>query len=188
MATQDTQDWLGAYLELAELIKTKIPEIQHVDLWYNQLSYETEEYLYPEKSLFIDFRANSIDTIGNNVQEMNFTIGFIFAFDTLSDSFDDSPNQAVALEFGATLRKIHTLLQARSGANFSSLNRIGMDKENAPAACIAYRQTYSAIIMDYGATPVVEEVDLSTLNIAVEVIKNTDPGPVDDINLYQIPI
>ena len=179
MATKDTQDWLEAYLELCTLIKATIPEIEHIDLWYDQLSYELQEYPYPPKSLFIDFNATSIDTIGIKAQDMNFNVGFIFAFDTVSDSFDDSPNQAIALEFGTTLRKIHSMIHGLSGDNFSSMNRNGFGKENAPQHCIAYRQTYACIIRDYGAIDDTEETDLGAIPVTLQITKGAGTPPED---------
>lgn len=183
MATTDTQDWLAAYLELCILIKAEIPEIEHIDLWYDQLNYEQEEYPFPKHSLFLDFNATSINTVGNKVQEMNFNVGFIHAFDTLSDTFDESPNQSVALEFGVVNRKIHKLLQAKSGDNFSSLDRNGFAKENAPQHVTAYRQTYGCIIQDYGAMDDTAETDLGAIPVTLKIEKGL-PVVVDDIQLF----
>lgn len=172
---QEEQDWLEAYLELCAIFRAEVPEIQHIDLWYDQLNYADEEYPYPEKCLFMEFNTVGIETLGGNVQDLNTQVRFIFAFDTLSDSYDQSDNQAIALSFGKVMRKIHKTLQGRSGNNFSSLNRVGMGKELAPASCITYAQTYSTIIRDYSALQVTDTTQLQ--NVKVEIEKADPPTP-----------
>lgn len=186
-AIKDTQDWLAAYLELCTLVKADVTEIKHIDLWHEQLMFEAEEYPFPVHSLFMDFNAIAIETNGLKVQDMVFSIGFLHVFDTLSDTFDGSSNQAVALEFGAVLRKIHRKLQGLSGTNFSSLNRTGFAKESVPfEGIIAYRQTYQCIIRDYAAFDDTEETDLEELDVKLEITKGvTTPEP--DTDLYTIP-
>lgn len=181
---QDIQDWINAYLELCELIGKRIPEIIHKDLWYDQLM--EEDYPYPEKCLFIEFNMDNIDSLGKNVQDLMTQISFIYAFDTLSDTYDQSVNQAIALEFGKTNRKIHSLLQSRSGKNFSALNRISIKREPSPQRCIAYRQTYTCIIRDYSALEETKEVDLAELNITPQVVHG-DPPPPQDLAMFEIP-
>lgn len=188
MAIQDTQDWLAAYIELCTLINDNIPEIKHIDLWYDQLNYELEEYPYPEKSLFIEFNSQSggVNTLGTGAQEIDFNIRFIFAFDTFSDTFDGSENQAAALAFGTIMRKLHALLQMTSGTNFSSLDRNAITKEVAPQHCICYSQTYACVVIDYGAVKDSTEVDLSTIPVTLEVDEGTITPDVDNTPLYEI--
>lgn len=179
MENQEQQDWIGAYLELCTLIKASITEIKHIDLWYDQLSFDYEEYPFPEKALFIEFNTDKIDSLGNHVQEMMASIRFIYAFDTYSDTYDGSENQAIALEFGNTIRKLHAVLQGTSGNNFSSLNRTSMKKVIAPEGCCAYAQEYTALIRDYSAMPVAQEQDLQAANITGEIVNGAPPEPPD---------
>lgn len=182
------QDWIEAYKELCAMIThatTGIPEIKHIDLWYNQLNYEQEEYPYPESTLFIEFNTDTIETIGMNVQDMLTRIRFIYCFDTLSDTYDKSENQAVALAFGVVMRKLHKLLQAKSGTHFSSLNRIALTRVEAPEACISYAQTYTCIIRDYGAMQETTEGDMQEANITLEIQKGS-AAPPPDMNLFEV--
>ncbi len=178
-----TQDWIEAYKELCTIINTGVPEIKHIDLWYNQLNYEMEEYPYPESTLFIEFNTDNIQSIGNNAQDMFTRIRFIYCFDTLSDTFDGSENQAVALAFGNIIRKLHHILQNKSGDNFSSLDRISLTKVDAPQHCIAYSQTYNCIIRDYSGVLESTEVDLTA---TVNVSTGASPSTQDDEPLFKI--
>ncbi len=186
----DNQDWIESYKELCILINKNIPEIKHIDLYHNQLAYEKEEYPFPESSLFIEFNTTSIDTIGIKAQDMNMQIRFIYAFDTLSDTFNGSDNQEIALSFGSVIRKLHSLLQSKSGNNFSSLNRIALLKEPSPEGVIVYAQTYSCIIRDYSATDETTEVILSELSPPITAAVEQAPPPAEQTPIlpYIIPI
>jgi len=157
----DNQDWTGAYKELCDIITSEVEEVKHTDLWYEQVSHDMDEYPYPPSSVFFDFNASSIETIGIKAQDMSMQIRVIYAFDTLSDTFKGSLNQSIALSFNPVLRKIHKVLQNKSGDNFSSLNRIGFGRVPAVNGCICYAQTYACIIRDYSATDETETVDMT---------------------------
>lgn len=184
--TQETQDWIEAYKELCNIIKQNCPNIQHVDLWHDQFQFESEEYPFPEKTVFLDFNAPSIDSVGIRAQDMNMLVGVIFAFDTLSDTFAGSDNQEVALEFGKEIRVLHAILQARSGNNFSALNRVALTRETAPDGCIAYRQTYTCIVRDYSPLPESVTYNMEQANVGLEVQKQAPPAQTN-MELYTLP-
>jgi len=184
--TQDTQDWIEAYKELCLIIKQQHPNIQHIDLYHDQLQFEGQDDPLPERRVFFDFNAPQIDSIGIRAQDMNMLIGVVYAFDTLSDTFEGSDNQAVALEFGSDIRKLHAILQAKSGKNFSALNRVAMTREPAADGIIAYRQTYTCIIRDYSPVEKTETIDLETQNVGVEIQNQTTPAETP-MNLYTLP-
>lgn len=179
------QDWIEAYKELCILIETKVPEIKHIDMDHDQLMFEQEEYPFPETALFMDFSTESIQTVGLKVQNMNMQVKFTLAFDTLSDTFHHSDNQAISLAFGGILRKLHKLLQGKSGTHFSSLDRIGLRRAPAPEACIAYSQIYTCIIVDYAAMDETTEGDMLTANIKMDLRKGEPPAGTD-MKLFEI--
>lgn len=180
-----TQDWLTAYTELCTAISAAIPEIKHIDLDHDQLLFEKEEYPFPESSLFIAFNTDQIITNGLKVQDMMTQVKFIYAFDTLSDTFNGSENQATALAFGTVMRKLHKLLQNLSGTNFSSLDRIALRKEPSPEGCICYSQTYNCIIRDYSAMTETTTGDLADANVTIDLSSGTPP-PFPDVKLFEV--
>lgn len=146
------QDWTEAYKELCTHIKSKVTEIKHIDLWFEQLNNLGDEYPFPNHSLFIDINADEITTLAKNVQEMNCIISFYHMFNTLSDTFEGSTNQNTALEFMGVNKKLHSNLQGVSGLNFSPLDRITNRRFPLPEGWLIVRvQEYRCLITDYSA-------------------------------------
>ncbi len=56
--------WTDLYTEIAEKAKDKLPEIEWVDLWHDQISYLTEELPFSTPALFIGFSTIAIDDRG----------------------------------------------------------------------------------------------------------------------------
>ena len=181
-----TQDWIAAYIELCAIVKTKVTEVTHADLWHQQIDYEDTEYPWPTNSVFFEFNTDDISVIGNGVQNMNAQITVYHAFNTLSDTYDESNNQAIALAFGNTIKKIHNALQATSGVNFSSLNRISLKRYPAPMYLICYAQTYTCIITDYsGSKQYDQSQSLNDIGATLEV-DNSPPDAPPDLSLGYI--
>ena len=68
---QNIQD---AYLELAELLVSKVPAIKHVDLWYEQVYNQQQEDPYPSPAVFLELNSTDAKTTGNNAQELDIAI------------------------------------------------------------------------------------------------------------------
>jgi hypothetical protein len=164
---QQEQDWTEAYKELCAIIKPAIPAIKHIDLWYEQINYPKEEYPYPEECLFIDFNVNSIDTLGGNVQDLNVTFSFIHVFDTLSDTYNESTNQDIALSFMATQKKLHNLLQGLGGVNFSPMDRVSNKRIPTQEGYLNIREIgYNCIIREYCAAKEYTETTITSIGIS----------------------
>lgn len=180
----EEQDWTEAYKELSAIVKTKIPEIKHIDLWYEQINYLPEEYPYPEQCLFIDINTISIETLGNNVQALNCAITFYHVFDTLSDTFEGSTNQDTALAFMQVNKKIHAAMQGTSGNNFSPLNRTSNKRVPTRETWMIVReQTYDCIIMDYSACKEYTEHTITAVELSKGQAPTEPPFDMLEINL-----
>ena len=158
------QDWLEAYKELCVILEA-IPEVKHIDLWHEQIDYLPEEYPWPSGSIFIEFNTNDIETTGLKVQDINAEIDIYFCLDTLADSYNESTTQAIALAFGAVLKKIHKALQGVHGLNFSTLDRRSLRRVSAPQYLMVYKQTYKCIIRDQSAMDEYEDREIKKVSV-----------------------
>lgn len=177
------QSWTEAYKELCVLLDTAVPEIKHKDLWYEQINFPKEDYPYPDRSLFMDIKIDQIETLSQNIQDLNCTITFYFVFNTFSDTFHGSVNQSTALEFVDILSKLHGALQGTSGNNFSPLDRVKDERFVTREGYLNIREmSYKTIIRDYAA---VKEYRIVTVD---EIAINDSQAPVVNWNdLYQPP-
>jgi hypothetical protein len=189
MAIDTTQDWTAAYKELCTLIKAKVTEVTHMDLWYQQIDFERKDYPFPMHAVFIDFNTDTIESRGNLAQEISCQIGFYHVFNTLSDTFDTATNQNTAFEFLPVIRKINNALHGTSGTNFSKLYRTSLKRfTNTEPYLVCYYQTYNCVIMDYSACKQYDESQtLTEAGVTLEVDKITTPPTGDDTQLnYEV--
>ena len=62
------EHWQDLYIELAERISEKLPEIRWIDLWHNQVGFLADEHPFGTPAVFIGFRSAQINDIGELVQ------------------------------------------------------------------------------------------------------------------------
>ncbi len=181
------QDWTEAYKEMCRIVSphedklTGIIEIKHIDLWNEQVDFLPEEYPFPPHSLFFQFTAESVKTIGGNAQEVVMIVDLIYVLDSLADTYDKSTTQDIAFEFIATCKKLHHLFQGRSGNNFSSMDRMGMRRIPAPPYLRTWSQSYRTTIMDYSGVKDMKQATITSATLSQGVA----PAPNNDFQLFE---
>lgn len=146
------QSWTEAYKELCLLLDSAVPEIKHKDMWYEQINFPKDDYPYPDRSLFMDIKIDQIETLAQNIQDLECTITFYFVFNTFSETYHGSVNQNTALEFVDICSKLHGTLQGLSGANFSPMDRTKDERFVTREGFLNVREmAYETIIRDYSA-------------------------------------
>lgn len=181
----ELQDWVEGYKELSTLITEKVPDIKWIDLWMEQTSHEEDEYPFPTPAVFLDFSANNIDELGDNVQLMHMQVTVLVAMETLADSYQGAQKQGNALKFGELCRKVHQALHGTAGVHFGPMTRVAMRKEVAPPYVQLYSQTYATEIMDTSTAPVFVQDIVGADRQELE--RGVPPPAPAEPPLYQIP-
>lgn len=176
--------WSHLYKEIAEIIKVNMPEVSWIDLWHEQVSYLTEELPFPTPAIFIGFNTLSVDDKSQLIQDCDTQVDFYFFYETFADTYDGAYNQSSAIEFLETLTKIHTTFHGTNGANFNTMRRVFMGREDSGDAGNLYRISFACIIEDASAQAVynkqaVNEIDLEKADIQ-------RPSNQDEAPLYNI--
>lgn len=174
--------WNELYKELADKIKNKLPEIEWVDLWHDQVSYLTEELPFPTPALFLAFNTLGCDDKGLLIQDCDTQIDMYLFFETFSDTYQGSYNNGSALDFMKTLTKVHQIFHGKSGVNHGTLRRVSMGKEESGGAGNLYRISFGCIVEDASAK--LDYLDTPVPNIAVENSKIERPSTLDDSPLF----
>ncbi|MCW5900476.1 MAG: DUF1566 domain-containing protein [Flavobacteriales bacterium] len=151
------QDWGEAYKELCELIKAKVPEIKHVDLYYGQdqvIDSDGKWLPFRAPAVFLDFQAAQVNDVGDLAQQLEMDVTVWVATETVQDTTHGSAGQRRAMQFVGLMRKLHVALHNASGEHYSPLSRVGMQrKADAPPYMYMYGQTYRCIIHDNSTSP-----------------------------------
>lgn len=145
------QNWVDLYLELAEIIAEKMPDIRWIDLWHNQVNFLSEEHPFPSPALFLGFRILSTEDQGQKTQKVRFQVDTYLFFETFADSYRGSVNQGTAVEFLKMIADTHAVLHGTSGLNYSEMRRIGFMPVDTGGAGNLYQQTFEATLMDSSA-------------------------------------
>lgn len=179
-------DWIDAYKELSERIDFGMPKVTLIDLWREQPYFQEKEYPLGDRSVFLEFGTDKIDTVGGGTtQDMDFTVRVYYLHKTLADTHRGASTQVRGLEFAQELRKIHKLLQGRSGEHFSSPNRQGFGAANEQiSGFYLYYQDYQMIIRDYSANKDYDIVDCPE-GIPLNVVKG-QKNPPDEGGLFHV--
>ncbi|MGQ1889119.1 hypothetical protein ACT29H_01625 [Thermophagus sp. OGC60D27] len=178
--------WTDLYKELAEVIKTKTPEIEWIDLWLEQVSFLTDELPFQSPAVFISFNTMSCNDKGQLIQNCETQIEFYLFFETSSDTYVGSYNQDSAINFLRILTKLHTAFHGLCGNNFNTMRRVDMRREESGDAGNLYRISFASVLEDASAQAEydqqsVNEVDLSKGPITRS--DTTDGEPLYDIRM-----
>lgn len=162
------QYWSDLYKELAKKITDNLPEIRWYDLWHEQVNYLSTELPFPTPSVFISFKTLSIEDKGILAQTCDTQIDFYLFYETFADSYEGSYNQESALSFLDQLTELHKLFHGTSGANYSQMRRVDLDRVESGEAGNLYRISFHAVVDD---TSAVKDYDVKAVSdISVERI------------------
>jgi hypothetical protein len=173
------QDWVDLYLELSnKIMNSPDVEARWADLWHNQVSFLDTEVEFPSPAAFFSFRILETSDAGEGVQKLLLQVDVRYFFETMSESYHGSVNQASAVAFLKSFNGIHKCFHASEGANYSSMRRIMLNPEEAGGAGNLYLQSFTCVVMDYSAKKQYAETNVS--GVEVENGKGPQSEPVDN--------
>ncbi len=149
------QDWGEAYKDLCALLRAKVPELKHIDLYYGQeqmIDGDGNWLPFQSPSVFIQFQATGVNDLGDLAQELLMDITIYLYVETVQDTNDASIGQARALQFIGLMRKLHQALHNASSDHFGPLSRVGLSRAEAPPYVQMYGQVYRCVMIDNSAS------------------------------------
>lgn len=178
--------WTDLYKEIAQEIKSNLPEVQWVDLWHEQVGFLTEELPFATPAVFIEFNTVAIDDRGQLVQDCDTQIDLHLFFETFSDTYIGSSNQDGALEYLNLLTRLHALFHGTEGENYSSMRRVDMRREESGGAGNLYRVSFQCLVTDDSAAKLFIERQNPNAELAItrgDIPLQEEQPPLFDIQL-----
>lgn len=169
--------WNDLYLELASTIKEKLPEVKWVDLWHGKDIPLTGELPFSTPAIFLSFKLLNCNDKGTQIQDCDTQIDMYLLYEKFNDTYQESYNNGTVLDFLQILTKIHKVFHGKSGANFGTLRRIGLERKKGGGARNIYRISFNCIIEDTSAK--IDFIEKSIGEIEVEFSKFEDPKSID---------
>ncbi len=149
---ENTHDFAAAlYVELSELVTSKVDGIKWADLWKNQVGFLEKEDPFPSPAIFFAFRSNDMKDMGQKVQDVNMQVDCYLFYETFADTFHGSYNREAALSFLNAVGQLNSALHGSVGNNYTSMRRIAFNQEETGNAGHLYRITYECKCIDYSA-------------------------------------
>jgi hypothetical protein len=176
------KDLKNLYLEHEKRISDNIPEIKHVDLWSEQVSFMADEHPFKSPAVFFGYRVLDADDQGEKTQELRMQVDVYLFYETFADTSKGSKRQSKALNFLDLLTKINACFHATFGNYYSNMRRTGFNPVETGGAGILYVQRYELTMTDDSAKELYELLRFEQME--VEIIREKVPPIGNQSNLY----
>lgn len=182
---RDKEVFLGKipdeYADLRERM-ANTPEIEHIDMWHEQVSFLDDEHQFPSPAVFIEFNTLDIEDEGLLVQRLHTQIDLRLFYETFSDTYEGAVMQEEALSFLDLLTLLGMMFHGKSGKNFGTLRRTHVGREESGGSGNLYRISFECEIMDYTTMELASNADMKDreMNISNENLpeKEKDEEPL----------
>jgi len=145
------QNFKNLYKELADKLSA-IEAVKWVDIWNSQVNNLEDEHPFPTPAVFLAFRSNVMDDLGDKVQKVDMQVDVFLFYETFLDTYNGAYNQDEALSFLDTIDEINKLLHGSGGNEYSSMRRASFSPIDSGGAGNLYSITYTCHLMDYSAS------------------------------------
>lgn len=163
---------LGLYERMAAL-----PDIEHVDLWHDQVDYLSEEHPFPTPAVFFGFTTLNVADNGELMQTTDLQVDIYVYYETFADTYNGAKMQNEALEFLDLLLMIGLMFHGRSGEHFHQMRRSGTYRQESGGSGNLYRLQFQTNVSEFSGLNLhnhvtMEERELEIINKKVEKSDN----------------
>lgn len=144
----------AAFKTIADRINNQVSEVQHLDLWNNQIESLEEEKPFDYPAVFLEFEIPDFTNVSRSSQQAEGAIIRLYVADwKYEDSYEGSPNQAGFLAYFDLLDKLHAALHGWSDPDgtFSALQRRSINPDNNHGGVVVYTIDFETTLFDAGA-------------------------------------
>lgn len=171
------------YAELRERLEA-LPELEHIDLWHDQVNYLSEEHPFPTPAAFLEFNTLQVDDAGELMQTTTLQVDIHIFYETFCDSYEGAVMQGEALTYMDLLLLIGLMFHGRSGTHFHQMRRTGTMREESGGAGNLYRISFETNISEFSGLNLFSTKEMGDREVSIE--KGISNKPVKAGELYQL--
>lgn len=171
------------YAELRERLEA-VPELEHIDLWHDQVNYLSEEHPFPAPAAFLEFNTLQVDDAGELMQTTTLQVDIHIFYETFCDSYEGAVMQDEALTYMDLLLLIGLMFHGRSGTHFHQMRRTGTMREESGGAGNLYRISFETNISEFSGLNLFSTKEMGDREVSIE--KGISNKPVKAGELYQL--
>lgn len=155
---------LGLYQRMATL-----PDIQHVDLWHDQVDYLSEEHPFATPAVFFGFTTLNVADNGELMQTTDLQVDIYVYWETFSDTYKGAKMQEEALQYLDLLLMVGLMFHGRSGEHFHQMRRSGTYRQESGGSGNLYRLQFQTNVSEFSGLNLhnfvaMEERELEVVN------------------------
>lgn len=173
------------YLEHEAKITDNLPDIKHVDLWSEQVSFLMDEQPFRAPAIFIAYRTLRTEDVGDKIQKVRIGVDLYYYYETFAATKRGSKKQEKALNFLEELTNIHKVFHGSSGEHYSDMRRVAFAPVETGTANLLYVQKFECTVVDDSAAAILEETDVEKISVVNEEIippAEDDYYPIIEVN------
>lgn len=163
------------YKEHEQLITDNLPNIKHVDLWSEQVSFLMDEHPFKAPAIFLSYRTLRADDNGKHSQVLKLGVDVYYYYETFADTRrpkkgSPSKKQDKALAFLDELTCIHQVFHGKSGTFFNEMRRVGFAPIETGTANLLYVQKFECTVVDDSAVVALENTNVENVSVIREKV------------------
>ena len=135
-------------LELYERMAA-LPEIEHVDLWHDQVDYLSEEHPFATPALFFGFTTLNVADNGELMQTTDLQVDIYVYWETFADTYKGAKMQEEALQYLDLLLMVGLMFHGRSGEHFHQMRRSGTFRQESGGSGNLYRLQFQTNVNEF---------------------------------------
>jgi len=167
------------YLEHSKMITDQLPEIKHIDLWSEQVSFLMDEHPFKSPAVFFAYRSLNTRDGSNKSQSVKMGVDVYYYYETLADTYKGSRNQNKALSFLDMMSKIHQTFHSTSGKNYSEMRRLGFAPVETGTANLLYVIKFECMISDDSALVIDDPTNVNDIKVSKETFIEEDYSEIE---------
>ena len=126
-----------------------LPDIQHVDLWHDQVDYLSEEHPFATPAVFFGFTTLNVADNGELMQTTDLQVDIYVFWETFNDTYKGAKMQEEALQYLDLLLMVGLMFHGRSGEHFHQMRRSGTYRQESGGSGNLYRLQFQTNINEF---------------------------------------
>lgn len=159
-------------LELYERMAA-LPDIQHVDLWHDQVDYLSEEHPFATPAVFFGFTTLNVADNGELMQTTDLQVDIYVYWETFADTYKGAKMQEESLQYLDLLLMVGLMFHGRSGEHFHQMRRSGTFRQESGGSGNLYRLQFQTNVNEFSGLNMHTFVAMNDKE--VEVLKGERP-------------
>ncbi len=136
------------YKAIADRLATKVPRLNRVTLFNNQIEDAANQYELPTPCALVEFTSIAWSDQGRGIQNGEAVVSVIVASSHLGDFDHGAVGQDQAVSSLRLLDEVHLALQGWGGDQWTAFSRVSTEVDHRRNSVVAHTMSYKCSVVD----------------------------------------